>query len=72
MLSDSLKDKLVEADICDEVMGSDHCPVMIEVKDLSLNANMVEMEVVSPKVVLAEEMIEKTPENMQAKLDLEV
>lgn len=72
LLSDSLKDKLVEADICDEVMGSDHCPVMIEVKDLSLNANMVEMEVVSPKVVLAEEMIEKASENMQAKLDLKV
>lgn len=72
LLSDSLKDKIVEADICDEVMGSDHCPVMIEVKDLSLNANMVEMEAVSPKVVLAEEMIEKALENMQAKLDLEV
>lgn len=72
LLSDSLKDKLVEAEICDEVMGSDHCPVMIEMKDLSLNANMVEMEVVSPTVVLAEEMVEKTPETLQAKLDLGV
>lgn len=72
LLSDSLKDKLVEAEICDEVMGSDHCPVMIEMKDLSLNANMVEMEVVSPTVVLAEEVIEKTPETLQAKLDLGV
>ena len=67
-----MKDKLVEAEICDEVMGSDHCPVMIEMKDLSLNANMVEMEVVSPTVVLAEEMVEKTPETLQAKLDLGV
>lgn len=72
LLSNSLKDKLVEAEICDEVMGSDHCPVMIEMKDLSLNANMVEMEVVSPTVVLAEEMVEKTPETLQAKLDLGV
>lgn len=72
LLSDSLKDKLVEAEICDEVMGSDHCPVMIEMKDLSLNANMVEMEVVSPTVVLAEEVVEKTPEMLQAKLDLGV
>ena len=72
LLSNSLKDKLVEAEICDEVMGSDHCPVMIEMKDLSLNANMVEMEVVSPTVVLAEEVIEKTPETLQAKLDLGV
>ena len=72
LLSDSLKDKLVEAEICDEVMGSDHCPVMIEMKDLSLNANMVEMEVVSPTVVLAEEVVEKTPETLQAKLDLGV
>ena len=37
-----------------------------------LNANMVEMEVVSPTVVLAEEVIEKTPETLQAKLDLGV
>jgi exodeoxyribonuclease-3 len=72
LLSDSLKDKLVEADICDEVMGSDHCPVMIEMKDLSLNANMVEMEVVNPTVILTEEVIEKTPETLQAKLDLGV
>ena len=72
LLSNSLKDKLVEAEICDEVMGSDHCPVMIEMKDLSLNANMVQMEVVSPTVVLAEEMVEKTPETLQAKLDLGV
>ena len=72
LLSDSLKDKLVEAEICDKVMGSDHCPVMIEMKDLSLNANMVEMEVVSPTVVLAEEVVEKTPETLQAKLDLGV
>ncbi len=72
LLSNSLKDKLVEAEICDEVMGSDHCPVMIEMKDLSLNASMVEMEVVSPTVVLAEEVIEKTPETLQAKLDLGV
>lgn len=72
LLSNSLKDKLVEAEICDEVMGSDHCPVMIEMKDLSLNASMVEMEVVSPTVVLAEEMVEKTPETLQAKLDLGV
>ena len=72
LLSNSLKDKLVEAEICDEVMGSDHCPVMIEMKDLSLNANMVEMEVVSPTVVFAEEVIEKTPETLQAKLDLGV
>ena len=70
LLSESLKEKLVEADICDEVMGSDHCPVMIEVKDLSLNANMVEMAVVNPKVVLAEEVLAKTPETMQARLDL--
>ena len=72
LLSNSLKDKLVEAEICDEVMGSDHCPVMIEMKDLSLNASMVEMEVVSPTVVLAEEMVEKTPETLQAKLDVGV
>lgn len=72
LLSDSLKDKLVEADVCDEVMGSDHCPVMIEMKDLSLNANMVEMEVVNPTVILTEEVIEKTPETLQAKLDLGV
>lgn len=72
LLSNSLKDKLVEAEICDEVMGSDHCPVMIEMKDLSLNASMVEMEVVSPTVVLAEKVIEKTPETLQAKLDLGV
>jgi hypothetical protein len=71
-LSDSLKDKLVEAEICDEVMGSDHCPVMVEMKDLSLNANMVEMEVINPTVVLAEEVVEKTPETLQAKLDLGV
>lgn len=70
LISEVLKAKLVEADICDEVMGSDHCPVMIEMKDLSLNTNMVEMEVVNPTVVLAEEVITKTPETMQAKLDL--
>lgn len=70
LLSDSLKSKLVEAEICDEVMGSDHCPVMIEMKDLSLNANMVEMAVVNPKIVLTEEVLTKTPETMQASLDL--
>lgn len=70
LLSDSLKSKLVEAEICDEVMGSDHCPVMIEMKDLSLNANMVEMAVVNPKIVLTEEVLAKTPETMQASLDL--
>lgn len=70
LLSDSLKGKLVEAEICDEVMGSDHCPVMIEMKDLSLNANMVEMAVVNPKIVLTEEVLTKTPETMQASLDL--
>lgn len=70
LLSDSLKRKLVEAEICDEVMGSDHCPVMIEMKDLSLNANMVEMAVVNPKIVLTEEVLTKTPETMQASLDL--
>ncbi len=72
LMSEALKEKLVNADICDEVMGSDHCPVMIEMKDLSLNANMVEMKVVNPRVVLAEEVITKTPETMQAKLDLGV
>ena len=71
-MSEVLKEKLVEADICDEVMGSDHCPVMIEMNDLSLNANMVEMKVVNPTVVLTEEVITKTPETMQAKLDLGV
>lgn len=70
LLSDSLKSKLVEAEICDEVMGSDHCPVMIEMKDLSLNANMVEMAVVNPIIVLTEEVLTKTPETMQASLDL--
>lgn len=72
LISEALKEKLVQADICDEVMGSDHCPVMIEMKDLSLNANMVEMKVVNPRVVLTEEVIAKTPETMQAKLDLGV
>lgn len=72
LISEALKEKLVKADICDEVMGSDHCPVMIEMKDLSLNANMVEMKVVNPRVVLTEEVITKTPETMQAKLDLGV
>lgn len=71
LLSESLKEKLVEADICDEVMGSDHCPVMVELKDLSLNANMVEMMVVNPKVVLTEEVVAKTPETVNARLDLE-
>lgn len=70
LLSDSLKSKLVEAEICDEVIGSDHCPVMIEMKDLSLNANMVEMAVVNPKIVLTEEVLAKTPETVQASLDL--
>jgi len=32
MISASLKSKLHSADILDDVMGSDHCPVMIELK----------------------------------------
>ena len=28
-VSDDLKDKIVEADILDHVMGSDHCPVKL-------------------------------------------
>ncbi|KZX76406.1 exodeoxyribonuclease III [Oleiphilus sp. HI0009] len=31
LVSDSFKDRIKNADIFDQVMGSDHCPVMIEV-----------------------------------------
>lgn len=31
-VSDNLQDKLVNADILDEQMGSDHCPVVLEIK----------------------------------------
>lgn len=30
IVSEKLKDKMVDADILDEVMGSDHCPVLLE------------------------------------------
>ena len=72
LLSESLKDKLVRAEICDEVMGSDHCPVMVEMKDLSLNAEARKSEALSPKIVLNEVVVEKTPETVQAQLKLEM
>ena len=31
LVSDSFKDRIKNADIFDQVMGSDHCPVMIEI-----------------------------------------
>ena len=30
VVSDALKDRISEADILDKVMGSDHCPVLLE------------------------------------------
>ena len=70
LLSESLKEKLAQAEICDEVMGSDHCPVMIEMKGLSLNAEAKTTAYVRPAIVLNEVAVEKEPETMQAKLDL--
>ena len=32
--SNSIKDKLVDADIEDQITGSDHCPVTITIKNL--------------------------------------
>lgn len=31
VVSDSLQDQIIEADILDDVMGSDHCPVLLEI-----------------------------------------
>ena len=31
LVSESLKDKLISADIYDEIMGSDHCPVQLQI-----------------------------------------
>lgn len=31
LASECLREKLLKAEICDEVMGSDHCPVMVEI-----------------------------------------
>ncbi len=31
-VSDDLKDKIVDADILDHVMGSDHCPVKLVIE----------------------------------------
>lgn len=70
LISESLKEKLAKADICDEVMGSDHCPVMIEVDDLSLNAEAETSEVVRPKVFLNEVVVPKEPETINAQLEL--
>ena len=32
IVSDSIKDKIKEANIYQEIMGSDHCPVVLELK----------------------------------------
>jgi len=32
LISQSLKDNLVDAKIRDDIMGSDHCPVEIDIK----------------------------------------
>lgn len=32
LISDALKDRLVDAEIFDQIMGSDHCPIMVELK----------------------------------------
>ena len=32
LVSESLKDSITEADILTDIMGSDHCPVMLEIK----------------------------------------
>ena len=32
LVSDRIKDKIVTASILPEVMGSDHCPVMLEIE----------------------------------------
>ena len=31
IVSDRIKDKIIKADICDSVLGSDHAPVVIEI-----------------------------------------
>ncbi len=33
LASERLRDRIVGAEICDEVIGSDHCPVMLELID---------------------------------------
>ena len=33
LASERLRDRIAVAEICDEVMGSDHCPIMVELKD---------------------------------------
>ena len=38
LVSDILKDKIIKAEILDDIMGSDHCPVLLEI-------NMENMEV---------------------------
>ena len=70
LLSESLKDKLEKADICDEVMGSDHCPVMIEMKDLVAGAEVEQKEAVAPGVILEESVVAEEPAMAQAQLDL--
>lgn len=70
LLSDVLKEKIEKAEILDNVMGSDHCPVMIELKDLNAGAAVEAQEAVAPGIVLDEAMIVKTPETLQAQLDL--
>lgn len=32
LASERLRDRIAAAEICDEVMGSDHCPIMLEIK----------------------------------------
>jgi exodeoxyribonuclease-3 len=32
LASERLRERIVAAEICDEVMGSDHCPIMLELK----------------------------------------
>ena len=32
LVSEQLRERMLRADICDDVMGSDHCPIMLELK----------------------------------------
>ena len=32
LASEALRSRIINAEICDEVMGSDHCPIMVEVR----------------------------------------
>jgi len=71
LMSEQLRGNLVGADICNDVMGSDHCPVMVELKDLSLNAEAEQsVSLGLPRVILNEVVVPKSSETINAQLGL--